>query len=189
MEKKEAKKVVVDENVEIKTDILEEKDERDVKIKELEGQLASLKDEIQSIKKAAADIVNRNKQIEIEKKYAASDLVNKLLAPISFFEGALKYKSDDENLNNFLKGFEMVYNLLSDALYSDGLKEITTKISDEFNPRIHEVTELIEIENDETDKILEIVQKGYYYKDRVIKPVKVKVSKLKVIEKNEDKTD
>ncbi len=187
MEKTE--KVVVEENVEAQADVVEEKDEREVLIKELEDKITNLKNEIESIKKSAADIVNRNKQIESEKKYAASDLVHKLLTPMSYFEGALKFKSDDEKFNNFLKGFDMVYNLLADALFSDGLKEIVTKIGEEFNPRIHEVTELLEVEGDETDKILEIVQKGYYYKDRVIKPVKVKVSKIKVIENNEDQTD
>ena len=52
---------------------------------------------------------------------------------MSYFEGALKLKSDDETLNNFLKGFEMIYNLIFDTLRTDGLKEIETKINDKFD--------------------------------------------------------
>ncbi len=179
---KKDEKVVVDEQVELKEEIV---DEKEVIIKELEIKIETLTNEIEKIKKAAADLVNRNKQIEVDKKYAASDLVRNLLVPISYFEGALKFKSEDEAFNNFLKGFEMVYNLLLETLKSDGLNEINTNVNDPFNPYIHEVTEVVEVEDEKADLILEVLQTGFTYKDRVIKPVKVKVSKLK-IETNEN---
>jgi len=180
---KSEKKVIVDENVDLDQDLndsVEEiVDEKDLIIKELEDKITNLLGEVENVKKAAADIVNRKKQIEIDKKYAASDLVKKILIPLSYFEGALKYKTDDEAFNNFLKGFEMIYNLLLDTLKSDGLKEINTNVNDDFDPRLHQVTEVVEVGDGTSDKILEILHQGYTYKDRVIKPVQVKVSKIK----------
>ncbi|NLC95028.1 MAG: nucleotide exchange factor GrpE, partial [Bacilli bacterium] len=129
------------------------------------------------------------KQLEVEKKYAAVDLIKKLLVPLSYFESALKYQSDDQAIMNFLKGFEMIYNLILDTLKSDGLEEIVTNVNDIFDPYYHEVTELVETDG-EKDRIVEVVQKGYKYKDRVIKPVKVKVSKpIQKLEDSEDKNN
>ncbi len=186
-------KVVVDENVEIEEETTEEVDEeqeavdeKDLIIKDLEEKISSLTQEIEKVKKAAADIVNRNKQIENDKKYAASDLVKKLLIPMSYFEGALKLQTEDEAFNKFLKGFEMIYNLILDTLKSEGLKEIETKVDDPFNPHIHEVTEVVEVEDGQSEMVLEVQQKGYKYKDRVIQPVKVKVSTLKKEEKDNE---
>jgi molecular chaperone GrpE len=161
-------------------------DERDLKIKELEEMLKNLNNEIGSIKKAAADVVNRNKQLEVDKKYGSFDLVRNLLVPISYFEGALKFKSTDENFNNFLKGFEMIYNSLLDQLYSAGLKMIDTKVNDEFDPKIHEVVDLVQTDDVEENKIVEVRSKGYYFKDRVLKPAQVNVSQKVELSKSEE---
>lgn len=174
-----------DETVEQEVAQEEVLDEKDLKIKELEKKLKSLEDDIYRIKLGAADVMNKNKQLEVEKKYASSGLVRNLLVPISYFEGALKFKSEDDQFNNFLKGFEMVYNLLLEQLYGSGLKDIEVKIHDEFDPKVHEVIEIVESEEDD-NKVVEVVQKGYYFKERVIKPAKVKVSKHK---ENQEETE
>jgi molecular chaperone GrpE len=180
---------VVSERIEeevVQDDVKEPELSEQEKIRiELETELAKLTEEIASIKKAAADITNRNKQLELDKKYAASDLVRNLLVPISYFEGALKFKSEDEQFNNFLKGFEMIYNLLIDQLVSSGLKEITVSVGDAFDPKIHEVMELIEREDVEPNTIVDVMQKGYYFKDRVLKPVKVNISKAILLNSEE----
>lgn len=150
-------------------------DEKDLKIQALEAEIEKLQTEIHSIKKGAADIMNRNKQMEIDLKYAASGLVKNLLTPLSYFEGALKIQTDNDQMANFLKGFEMIYNLIIEQLMNSGLKEIKTAINDIYDPRIHEVFEVVETD-DEENKIVAVVQTGYYFKDRVIQPVKVKVT-------------
>jgi molecular chaperone GrpE len=182
---KEKDQVELDEqaNDEVEPEVL---DEKDLTIKELEENLLKLQEEINNLKKGAADIINRNKQLEIDKKYASSSLIRNLLIPISYFEGALKMKTDNDQLNNFLKGFEMVYNLLLEQLYNSGLKEINASVEDEYDPKIHEVFEMVDTE-DSNNKIVEVVQKGYYFKDRVLKPAKVKVSQIK-INQEEDET-
>ena len=60
---------------------------------------------------------------------------------------------------------------------SEGVKEIEVKIGDPFNPHLEECIETIEDSEDE--KIIEVVAKGYIIGDRVLRPVKVKVSKKK----------
>ena len=164
-------------------------DEKDLKIKDLEKSLVSLQEEIQTLRKGAADVVNRNKQLEVDKKYASMNLAHNLLIPISYFEGALKIKSEDPQINNFLKGFEMVYNLLLEQLYNSGLKEIQVKVNDAYDTKSHEVFELVDSDTEE-NTIVEIVQKGYYFKERVLKPTKVKVTKLKSAdEDSEEETE
>lgn len=181
---KEQEEVKQDEKVEVI-----EKDEKDLIIEQLELKIKTYESEIDKIKRAAADVINRGKQLEVEKKYEAVDLIKKLLVPLSYFESALKYQSDDQAIMNFLKGFEMIYNLILDTLKSDGLEEIATNVNDIFDPYYHEVTELVETDG-EKDRIVEVVQKGYKYKDRVIKPVKVKVSKpIQKLEDSEDKNN
>jgi molecular chaperone GrpE len=172
-------------NEEIEPEVL---DEKDLKIKELEENLLKLQEEINNLKKGAADVVNRNKQLEVDKKYASSSLIRNLLIPISYFEGALKMKTNDDQLNNFLKGFEMVYNLILEQLYNSGLKEITVAVDDEYDPKLHEVFEMVDTEDSE-NKIVEVIQKGYYFKDRVLKPVKVKVSQIKVNQEENNETE
>lgn len=175
MGKKEQAKEMPDINNASEEQVAETKDEKDLLIEQLELKLKAYEEEIDKIKRAAADVINRGKQLEVEKKYAAVDLIKKLLVPLSYFEGALKFQSDDPAIMNFLKGFEMIYQLIFDTLRTDGLEEIVTNVNDTFDPYYHEVTELVATEG-EKDRIVEIVQKGYKYKDRVIKPVKVKVS-------------
>src|SRR5690554_2120439 len=191
MEKKKEKNKKTKPNDDTIEEKLEnsEPDDKDLQINKLEKEISNLTNEIEKIKKAAADIVNRNKLMEVERKYASGDLIKKLLVPMSYFEGALKLQTDDEAFNNFLKGFEMIYNLIFDALNNDGLKEIETKVNDKFDPKFHEVSELIEVDEGENDIVLEIIQKGYLYKDRVLKPVQVKVSTLKKQQENVNNND
>lgn len=165
----------IDETEQVETEETVELDETDQFIQVLEKQIEQLTAEIAQLKRGAADVMNRNKQLETDKKYASSGLVRNLLVPISYFEGALKMQTEDEEFKNFLKGFEMIYNLLLEQLYNSGLKEISVNVDDTYDPRVHEVFEIVPSENEE-NQILEIVQKGYYFKERVLIPVKVKVS-------------
>ena len=79
-------------------------------------------------------------------------------------------------MNNFLIGFKMIANQLTDVLINDGLKVISCNIGDEFDPTIHQAIATEKIEGMESNKILEVVSKGYTYKERIIKPAMVKVS-------------
>ena len=90
----------------------------------------------------------------------------------------------------------MIYNLILDQLYQCGLKVIEANENQPFDPKVHEVFELVD--SDESDgMIVSLVQKGYYFKDRVIKPAQVRVTRLvkseetqesdeKVFEKSEE---
>lgn len=169
-------RTVADQEVDA-TEEEKEMDEKDKRIKELEQLVEKLQEENSLLRRAAADLQNRNRQQEIDLKYAESGLIRNLLVPLSYFEGALNVKTEDETLQNFLKGFEMIYNLLFEQLYQRGLKEIKVEINEPFDPKVHEVFELVD--SQESDGlIVSLVQKGYYFKDRVIKPAKVRVTRL-----------
>ncbi len=106
-------------------------------------------------------------------KYDGSDLAEKLLPIIDNFERALKIKS--EGNEKFLDGFKMIYENLISILAEKGIKEIDC-LNKPFDPNIMNAV-LTEENNDvEENTVLDILQKGYMYSDRLLRPAMVKVS-------------
>lgn len=70
----------------------------------------------------------------------------------------------------------MVYRQLKDALANHGVEEIET-VGKPFDPTIHHAVMQEEDEEAEPETVIEELQKGYYLKDRVIRPAMVKVNK------------
>lgn len=115
------------------------------------------------------------KEKQSERKYKSQDLVNELLPAIDNFERALQVEVSDE-ASNFVEGVSMVYRQIQDALNSQGVEEIES-VGKEFDPNIHHAVMQVEDEEQESNIILEEMQKGYMLKDRVIRPAMVKVNK------------
>ena len=74
----------------------------------------------------------------------------------------------------FFKGVELILKQLMDTLYKFGLEEIDA-LNQDFDPNFHHA--VIQEEADEPDKVIDVLQKGYKLKDKVIRPSMVKVSK------------
>lgn len=143
-------------------------------------QLKKEKDEMhQSLLRVQAEFDNFKKRSQKEKeanrKYKAEDVVKELLPAIDNFERALEVEATDET-KSFIDGVSMVYNQIKDALKSQGVEEIET-VGQPFDPNIHHAVMQVEDEKTESDTVTEELQKGYYLKDRVIRPAMVKVSK------------
>ena len=111
-----------------------------------------------------------------DRKYASQNLITDIITPLEYLTRACEFNTDSPEMNNFLIGFKMIAGQLTDVLVNDGLKVIECKIGDEFNPTIHHAVATEKVEGTESNKILQVVSMGYYYKDRIIKPVMVKVS-------------
>ena len=130
---------------------------------------------------AKADMVNyrRRKDEEVEKKltYCNEDLVKELLPIIDNFERAIKLDDDDltDELSKFLEGFKMVYCNQVNILEKYGVKAIdgNNKV---FDPNYHQAVLTEHKEGVEPGMVLEILQKGYLLKDKVIRHAMVKVS-------------
>ena len=118
---------------------------------------------------------NRRKDEECNRllKYKNEDIILDLLQVIDNFERALSVKSTDEN---YQKGFDMIYAGFRSVLDKYEVKEIEC-LGLEFNPEVHQAVLTDHIEGKKDNEIIEVMQKGYTYKDKVIRPAMVKVNK------------
>lgn len=98
-----------------------------------------------------------------------------ILPVIDNLERALIVKSDSEDIKTYVKGFEMIYNQLIELLKKEGITEI--EASDKpFDPNFHQALMQESREGVESGMVLEVLQKGYMIKDRILRPALVKVS-------------
>jgi molecular chaperone GrpE len=140
--------------------------------KSKDSEIEELKDTIQRLQ---ADFENYKKQVEKQNlevfKRAKADLINKLLPILDSFELAFK---NDNKLEEFKKGIELIYSQFFQTLEDLGLRPITCE--GKFDPYKHEVL-LSQDSDKEGGTILEELQKGYMIEDCVLRHSKVKVVK------------
>ena len=128
-----------------------------------------------------AEMINYKKRKEEETsnllKYANEDLVSELLPVIDNFERAIKMDNDDlsDEVSKFLEGFKMIYGNLINILNKLDVKEIEAS-GIEFDPNYHQAVLTEKDESKPSGVVLEVLQKGYMYKDKVIRPAMVKVN-------------
>lgn len=118
-------------------------------------------------KRALADYANLEKRIEKEKenfaKFSNAVLVDKLLPVLDSLEKCCQHLKD--------KGLRLTLEQLKKVLESEGLKEIEAG-GKKFDP---ETMDAVEIVRGPKDKVIEVVLKGYFLNERVLRPAKVKV--------------
>ncbi|BAB05064.1 nucleotide exchange factor GrpE [Halalkalibacterium halodurans] len=150
--------------------------EEEKRIAELEGQVDELN---QRLLRIQADYDNFRRRQREEKeaaaKYRAQSLIEELLPALDNFERALLVEPEQEETKTLLKGMEMVYRQVSEALKKEGLEVIETK-GETFDPHLHQAVMQVEDAEFESNEIVEELQKGYKLKDRVIRPSMVKVN-------------
>jgi len=146
-------------------------EENKLKIKELEDALLRLK----------ADNINyrKRKDEEVSKilKFASEDMVKDILPIVDNFERAIKLDDNDltDELSKFLAGFKMIYCHLVETLEKYEVKAIDG-INKEFDPNFHQGVLTEKVEGVNPGMVVEVMQKGYMFKDKVIRPAMVKVS-------------
>lgn len=158
-------------------------DDSDEDTNELQQEVDQLKQENEKLKdhmlRVQAEFDNfkkrSQKEKEAERKYKSQDLANELLPVLDNFERALQVEVTDETKSLF-EGITMVYRQLQDALKSQGVEEIEAEGKD-FDPNLHHAVMQVEEEDKDSNIVVEVLQKGYMLKDRVIRPAMVKVNK------------
>lgn len=167
-------------------EVKEEKKSKKEKKKNLEEELNEYKEKYLY---TLAELSNLGKTFQKEKesaiKYYAQDFMLELLPLYDIFTMVLENKNVPPEVENYLRGFELVYAQFQAFLDRNGVSEIVTKVGEEYDPVKHSAIEVEEVEED-VNNILHVYQKGYMYKDRVLRPTTVKVSRLKE-EKPEEK--
>lgn len=147
-------------------------------ISELEQKL---KEAEQDILKEKAETINyrKRKDEEVGKmlKYCNEDLVEEILPTLDNFERAIAL--DDTNLTDelskFLSGFKMIYCHLVNALEKYGVKAIDG-FDKPFDPTYHNAVMTEKVDGVKPGMVVEVLQKGYLLKDKVIRTAMVKVS-------------
>ncbi len=156
----------------------EKKDHKDRVIEKLKKENAELEE--QSLRDKA-ELVNYRKRKDEEVarmlKYANEDLVKELLPTIDNLERALKLEEDAENedVSKFLSGVKLIYCSTIATLEKYGVKAIDGA-NKAFDPTYHQAVMTEVREGVEPGMVLEVLQKGYLLKDKVIRPAMVKVS-------------
>lgn len=144
---------------------------------QLVEEVAKLKDDLLRNRADLENFKKRNNEERIrERKYALQDFLLDLIDVIDIYDKAVNIKTDDEKLNKFLSGFVMINNMLKQKLASYEVKQIDA-LNKEFDPSFHSAIETIEKEGVEPNIVVEVVMTGYTYKDRVLRPSMVRVSK------------
>ena len=154
----------------------EKKNKYQEQIKELEEKVKELEDKNIRV---TAEMVNSLRRKEEENnrlmKYASESLIIDILSTIDNFERALSVKSDNADIENYQKGFDMIYQNLVNTLNKYEVKEIEC-LGLEFDPTYHQAVMTDHIDGKKENEIIEVLQKGYTYKDKVIRPAMVKVN-------------
>ena len=154
------------------------KDKHSEEIELLKNQNALLNEKLLRI---TADYQNMKRRAEEELskayKYDGEEVIKELLNIVDNFERAIKL--DDTNLTDelskFLEGFKMIYTNLVSILNNKNVYEIVC-LNEEFDPNKMNAVLTEKVEGVEPGKVVEVLQKGYIYNDKVIRPAMVKVS-------------
>ena len=126
-----------------------------------------------------ADYDNLRKRIDREREefelHANCELVGQLLPVVDNLERALAANSGSDADGALREGLVMIHRQLTDQLKDAGLRPIPT-IGQPFDPNLHDAVVTEQTEDHPPDTILEEMQRGYLFQDRVLRPAMVKVS-------------
>lgn len=145
------------------------KDKKDEKIEELTDRLT----------RQMAEFDNFRKRTDREKsqmyEVGAKDVIDKILPAVDNFERGLGAVTEEEKEDPFVKGMEQIYKQLMTTLEGIGVKPIEA-VGNEFDPDFHNAVMHVEDEEVGENIIVEEFQKGYMYRDSVVRHSMVKVA-------------
>lgn len=145
------------------------KDKKDEKIEELTDRLT----------RQMAEFDNFRKRTEKEKsqmyEIGAKDIIEKILPVVDNFERGLAAVPEEDQSNPFAQGMEKIYKQLMTTLEEIGVKPIEA-VGNEFNPDFHNAVMHVEDEELGENIVAEEFQKGYTYRDSVVRHSMVKVA-------------
>lgn len=167
----EEESVVTEEQVSLTAEEM-----KDAEIEELK---TKLQEEENRRLRVLADLDNVRRRAALDKealqKYSAQEVLTNLVPVLDNFERGLSVKVESDDAKSLLTGMEMVFRSLEEALKSSGLTEIEAA-GIEFDPNFHQAVMTDSDDNFPSGSVLEVLQKGYTLKDRVLRPAMVKVN-------------
>ena len=146
--------------------------------KELEDKIKNLEE---ALLRSQAELINykRRKDEETNRiiKYAEEDILKGFLPILDNFERAISMDDDnlEDEVSKFLEGFKLMYKQIKDLLEKFEVKEIDC-LGKEFDPALEQAVVVDHDETKESGVVTVVLQKGYMYKDRVLRTAMVKVN-------------
>lgn len=145
-------------------------------LKAVEEKLADMQDKYLRL---SAEFDNYRKRTLREKmdmsKYAGENLLLKIIPVMDDFERALSHMDSTTDRQAMKDGIDLIYLKLSEFLKQNGIKEIES-INSNFDVDIHEAVAKVPVnEEDKKGKVIDVVQKGYFLQDKVLRFAKVVV--------------
>ena len=129
--------------------------------------------------KALADLENYRRRTRREReeliKYAAGPLLEKLLPVGDNLERALSASKESGQEEALHQGVDIIYRQFMQVLKESGLTPIES-VGQPFDPHVHNAVAQVESDKYESGIVVEELQKGYRFKDRVLRPAMVQVS-------------
>jgi molecular chaperone GrpE len=172
-EQEENKSEELEQNEKIDADAA---DKSEAKIAELEVQLEEWQDKLL---RKAAEFENYKRRTENDQfnliNYAAESFIIKLLQVVDDFERSMEHIDDIDNNKAVKKGIKLVYEKLLKLLNEQGVKKMQTK-GEPFNVDYHDALMQRKDDSVPPHTVLEEVESGYLYRDKVIRHAKVIVS-------------
>lgn len=160
------------------------KEDRKAKVNELELKITALTEKNKKLedKYLRSEAENQNMQNRYAKeraqliKYESQNLAKDVLPAMDNLERALAVKADDEAALQLQKGVQMTLDALVRAMNDHGITEIKAE-GEKFDPNLHQAVQTVAAENDDQkDHVVQVLQKGYQYKDRTLRPAMVVVA-------------
>ena len=183
----------VDAEVETPVETFETKEVEEVeKTEEVEAEV----DELSQLKelvaewedkylRAHADFENSKRLLMKDKtaavSYANESFANDVLAVVDSFDSALamiattEVEEDSEVISKIKEGLELTYTQLTKVLEKNGIKAV--ECEGEMNPDVHQAIMQVESEDKQTGEIVQVLQKGYTIKERLLRPAMVSTAK------------
>ncbi|GAF41421.1 protein grpE [Agrilactobacillus composti DSM 18527 = JCM 14202] len=169
---------------ETKADLEEVLQTDDANVPKLQAELTELKEKNDHLEdqflRAQAEIrnmANRNKKEQEQlAKYDGQRLAKDILPVLDNLERALAVEVKDDHGQQLKKGIEMVYTAMQNALKDNNITEIKAQ-GEKFDPTLHQAVQTTpKTPDQESDTVVQVLQRGYLLKDRVLRPAMVVVA-------------
>lgn len=178
-----------DKHSDIKRELKETKEE----LKECDNKNIELENKLEEYKKKSeeyyeqllrlkAEFENYRKRIDREKKdlidWGKYDMIHRILPVFEMMQMAKSHINDNSDIENLKQGLNMIFAEFEKFFKEQGVKEIDM-LNKTYDPMLCEIVGIVETDIGEDGKVVEIVQPGYTVADRLLRPAKVKITKLK----------
>ncbi len=154
--------------------------------------IESLSEQIEALKKTAADNLDKavraqaeldnvrkrtTRDVENAHKYALDKFINELLPVLDSMELGIVASVEGEDVSSLREGLELTLKMFCSSLEKSGVHPVNPQKGDKFNPDQHEAVTMQEVEDVESGAVTTTLQKGYELNGRLIRPAKVFVAK------------